>query len=168
MGACSPCSIIFHVLSLLQVGLAVAICIIVGVKLQDVSFNSDNLTFSYSCLLGSDYGSSSLCTYTYAVAGISLAVSALVSLVQCCTCNLCGLGKIIDVILAAFGTAWWAIASGVIASNVSDTITGVDPAAVASVQSWRDAIPIMCYVETGLFAGMFVSGLFRCCSCCRG
>lgn len=80
--------------------------------------------------------------YTYAVAGISLAVSALVSLIQvgeaqghdpvpyallppaarascpaahralpsapaqCCTCNMCGLGKAFDVILAAFGTAW--------------------------------------------------------------
>lgn len=33
-----------------QVALAVAICIIVGVKLQDVSYDSGN--FNYSCLLG--------------------------------------------------------------------------------------------------------------------
>jgi len=98
-----------------QVALAITICIIIGVKLQDVSYDSG--TFNYSCLLGTDYGSSSLCTvserhhqctscshsqcsclgrqrltvvsllpgtlqYTYAVAGISLAVSALVSLIQ--------------------------------------------------------------------------------------
>lgn len=25
---------------------------------------------------------------------------------QCCTCNMCGLGKAFDVILAAFATAW--------------------------------------------------------------
>lgn len=62
----------------------------------------------------------------------------------------------------------WAIASGVIGSNTSDSIPGVSAEAAASVQSWRDAVPIMCYVETGLFAGMFVSGLFRCCNCCRG
>ncbi|KAI7840265.1 hypothetical protein COHA_006047 [Chlorella ohadii] len=161
MGACSPCNILFHVLSLLQVALAITICIIVGVKLQDVSYDSGN--FNYSCLLGTDYGSSSLCTYTYAVAGISLAVSALVSLIQCCTCNMCGLGKAFDVILAAFGTAWWAIASGVIAHNVA---SGSIPATADSVQSWRESIPILCYVETGLFAGMFCSGLFRCCDCC--
>lgn len=43
-----------------QVALAITICIIVGVKLQDVSYDSGN--FNYSCLLGTDYGSSSLCT----------------------------------------------------------------------------------------------------------
>lgn len=63
-------------------------------------------------------------------------------------------------------TSRWAIASGVIAHNASGTIPGVDPATADSVQSWRDAIPILCYVETGLFAGMFCSGLFRCCDCC--
>ena len=35
-----------------QVALAVAICIIVGVKLQDVSYDSGNFSFNYSCLLG--------------------------------------------------------------------------------------------------------------------
>lgn len=61
---------------------------------------------SYQCLLGADYGSSSLCTYTFVVAGVSLAVSAAASLLLCCTCNLCGLGKIVDVIVAAFGAIW--------------------------------------------------------------
>lgn len=32
--------------------------------------------------------------------------SPLLAHVQCCTCNMCGLGKAFDVILAAFGTAW--------------------------------------------------------------
>ena len=57
----------------------------------------------------------------------------------------------------------WAIASGVIAHNVA---SGSIPATADSVQSWRESIPILCYVETGLFAGMFCSGLFRCCDCC--
>ena len=50
-----------------QVALAVAICIIVGVKLQDVSVESGTLNFNYSCLLGTSYGSSSLCTVRVAV-----------------------------------------------------------------------------------------------------
>jgi len=41
------------------------------------------------------------------VCGISIAVSAAVSLLQCCTCNLCGLGNILDILLAAAGTVWW-------------------------------------------------------------
>lgn len=49
------------------------------------------------------------CRYTYVVVGVSLAVSLAVSLLQCLTCNLCGLGKILDILLAAFGTVWWAL-----------------------------------------------------------
>lgn len=46
------------------------------------------------------------CSYAYVVVGVSLAVSLAVSLLQCLTCNLCGLGKILDILLAAFGTVW--------------------------------------------------------------
>ncbi len=45
-------------------------------------------------------------SYAYVVVGVSLAVSLAVSLLQCLTCNLCGLGKILDILLAAFGTVW--------------------------------------------------------------
>lgn len=44
--------------------------------------------------------------YVYAVCGISLVVSSIISIVQCCTCNLCGLGKILDLLFAGFGLVW--------------------------------------------------------------
>ena len=40
------------------------------------------------------------------VVGVSLAVSLAISLLQCCTCNMCGLGKFFDPVLGIFGTAW--------------------------------------------------------------
>ena len=45
----------------------------------------------------------------YVVCGVSLAVSAVVTLLECCTCNLCGLGKVLDVIVAGFGAVWWVL-----------------------------------------------------------
>lgn len=162
---------------------------------------------SYQCLLGQDYMSSSLCTYTFVVCGVSLVVSAVISMIQCCTCNLCGLGKILDVLvsfhvrgeppcgciaghacqspvstastdwlapldcaclqLGALGTIWWAVASGVIGSNAMDPLGGTaQVTASSSVNTARDAVPIMCWVETGIFGAMLLSSLFRVCNCC--
>ncbi|KAL4458431.1 hypothetical protein ABPG75_013296 [Micractinium tetrahymenae] len=165
MGACSPCNILFHVFSICTSILAILIAILVSVKLMDVSVSVDgtNVSYNYSCLLGTDYGSSSLCTYTYVVIGVSLAVSLAVSLLQCLTCNLCGLGNILDILLAAFGTVWWAVASGVIASHANDPLPPSAQPASDSVSTARDAVPIMTYIEVGLFAAMFVSSIFRCC-----
>lgn len=47
----------------------------------------------------------------FVVAGISVIVSLLISLVQCVTCHLCGIGGVLDVIFAAAGTAWWVVVS---------------------------------------------------------
>ena len=86
-------------LPIVQVLLAIAIIVVVAVQLVDVGV--DGTSYSYSCLLGQDYLSTSLCTYTFVVCGVSLVVSSLISIIQCCTCNLCGLGKILDVLVGA-------------------------------------------------------------------
>jgi hypothetical protein len=86
-------------LPIVQVLLAIAIIVVVAVQLVDVGV--DGTSYSYSCLLGQDYLSTSLCTYTFVVCGVSLVVSSLISIIQCCTCNLCGLGKILDVLVRA-------------------------------------------------------------------
>ena len=67
----------------------------VAVKLQNTSVtypisNSLTPTIEVTCALGTSVSSGSLCSYVYAVAGVSLLVSFVISLVQCCTCNLCG------------------------------------------------------------------------------
>lgn len=165
MGGCTPCNILFHITAFLQVVLAIAIVVVVAVQLVDV--NVDGGSYSYSCLLGQDYLSSSLCTYTFVVCGVSLVVSALISLIQCCTCNLCGLGKVLDIVLGAAGAIWWGVASGVIGKNAMDPLSSsVSSTTNSSVDTAREAVPIMCWVETGIFAAMFVTSLFRLCDCC--
>lgn len=77
-----------------------------AIQLQDVTYNEGNNTFTSTCSLGTAVESSSLCVYAYALAGISLGVSFVISLLQCCTCNLCGLGKLLDIIFSVVGTAW--------------------------------------------------------------
>lgn len=60
------------------------------------------------------------------------------------------------------------MASGIIGSNAEDSLpASVDPAKAADVQQWRDAVPIMCWVECGLFCVLVAAGLARACSCCR-
>ncbi|PSC68347.1 mannose-P-dolichol utilization defect 1-like protein 2 [Micractinium conductrix] len=156
MGAASC---IFHVVSFLQVAVAVAIAVVTAVKLVDV--NVEGIDFSYTCLLGQSYGSSSLCTYTFVVCGVSVGVSALVSITKCCTCNLCGLGRVLDILLAAFGAAWWGVASGIIGSNANKGLPASAPSD-GGISAARDAVPIMAYTEVGLFCLMLLTALLSC------
>jgi hypothetical protein len=62
---------------------------------------------------------------------------------------------------------WWAVASGVIGANATDSLTApASQTTSSSVNTARDAVPIMCWVETGIFAAMLLSSLFRMCNCC--
>lgn len=95
---------------------AVAIVVVVATKLSDTQIVAPNLSdglqgsdfqiINSTCTLAEDYKSSSMCNYVYALAGVSIAVSIAISLLQCCTCNLCGLGGVLDLIFAVAGTAW--------------------------------------------------------------
>lgn len=89
-----------------QFVVAVAIVAIVATKLSDVTYS--NAGIYQTCSLGQcgTSCSGSLCNYMYAVAGVSMAVSLGISILQCCTCNLCGLGGILDILFAIAGTAW--------------------------------------------------------------
>jgi hypothetical protein len=69
--------------------------------------------------------------------------------------------------LGALGTVWWAVASGVIGKNAMDPLAGEADATVSSsVNTARDAVPIMCWIETGIFGVMLLSSIFRVCNCC--
>lgn len=230
-----------------QIVLAIAIIVVVAVQLVDVNVDGTDFTYSCllgqdylsrsvsapdsraeencnRCPSSSPPENlmapscSSLCTYTFVVCGVSLLVSSVISIIQCCTCNLCGLGRILDVIvsgggacccdcgpgrcggrrlprsasdvgrgcscrrrlegnlcdspptlpnpnaqLGALGTVWWAVASGVIGKNAMDPS---DAPTSSSVNTARDAVPIMCWIETGIFGVMLLSSIFRVCNCC--
>lgn len=149
----------------MQVILAVIIVALVATKLDDVtvSVKGTDVEVQSACSLGTSLDSSSLCVYVYVVVGISLLVSLIISILQCCTCNLCGLGKFLDVVFAAAGTVWWVIAAGVVQANVNDA-QNLD----LSLNNYRVAVVAMMWIEVGLFVLMVVSGLFRACSCLGG
>ena len=87
----------------------------------------------------------------YVVIGVSLVVSAAISLVQCLTCNLCGLGKFLDMIFAGVGFVWWLVAAGVVQHNVNDA-PGLD----GSMQDYRNATVGMMWAEVSLRTGAVV------------
>lgn len=153
----------------LQVALAVAIIVVVAVKLDGVKLFSFDISFgdkepavakaAPSCLLGTSVHSASLCTYTYITASVSLAASFLISLLQCCTCNLCGLGKVLDVFVAILGSIWWAVSAAVVQVHIDNA-----PAAGSNaVHNWRTATMAMMWTELALFVILTVAGTLRAC-----
>ncbi|KFM25001.1 hypothetical protein F751_1880 [Auxenochlorella protothecoides] len=151
------CTIVHHVAAFVQIALAVAIAVIVGIKLfrVDVSGDGEDPTVTSTCLLGEDYNNENLCVYVFAVVGVSVLVSFVISLVQCCTCHLCGLGAILDTIFAAAGTAWWIIASSIVTKNSNDSDLPED--------GWRRTTVALMWTEVGVFAVLLISSVIRPC-----
>lgn len=142
-----------------QVVLAIAIICVVAVKLSNTnvttSVSGEPVTIEFTCALGTSVSSGSLCSYVYAVAGISLLVSFCISIIQCCTCNLCGLGKFLDLLFAIAGTVWWVIASPVVQTNVNNAAGDSQ-----SLQNYRDAVVIMMWAEVSIGRDFIVQPLF--------
>lgn len=92
---------------LLVAGLIIGL---VATKLNSIKlgFDAQNLSASMqdTCLLGSAPNGVNLCYVAYGFSGVSILASGALSLLMCCTCNLCGLGFLLDTIFAAAGTAW--------------------------------------------------------------
>jgi hypothetical protein len=55
-----------------------------------------------------------LCYVAYGFSGVSVLATGALSLLQCCTCNACGLGFLLDTVFAAAGAGWWALAGVVL------------------------------------------------------
>jgi hypothetical protein len=139
-----------------QVVLAAVIIALVATKLDDVQWENGELTATKAtCALGSSFNSASLCVYTYIVAAVSIGVGLVLALLMCATCNLCGVGKHLNVFVAALGTVWWAIAGALVQKNLNSASTA---ASVVSIMIW---------IQAGLFGAMLVAAIFWACGCCR-
>lgn len=93
-----------------QVAGAGAVAGITALKLQKVTVDSSGVSLGASCYLWDQAGQSNpnqACVYAYTVAGVSLAAALAVSLLQCFTCNLCGLGDWADALFEGAAAAWW-------------------------------------------------------------
>ncbi|GFR48903.1 hypothetical protein Agub_g10852 [Astrephomene gubernaculifera] len=156
--------------SLLKVFLATAIIVVVTLKLYNVDFKVAGLSnpLHAECLLSGDVRGANVCLYTYAVCGLSLLVSMLLSTLMCFTCNCCGLGGWLEFIVACFQSAWWIIASIVLAKKVKDS----NDLGLAN-EGWRDAVVVMTWtcaalaLVTALVCLVDACKCLReCCSCC--
>lgn len=132
----------------LQVCAAVAIIVITATKFsnfQDVTAAGNDLvsvTINQSCALGQFSTGWSMCTYSYVVAGVSLAASLVLSLLLCITCNCCGIGGVLDAVFAAIGIAWWVIGAILLTQRSSSP---------AQLADWRVALIALAWACVALF-----------------
>ncbi|KAK9832723.1 hypothetical protein WJX81_003906 [Elliptochloris bilobata] len=156
------------IVSLLQLGCAVAIVLITYFKLSHITNFGVNLgQRSYSsqgvCYLDTDTTNTHLCVYAYFVAGVSMLATILFSMLLCCTCNFCGCGEIFEFIFAGLGTAWWAVASVVLMQK-----SFVANNANIPMQDWRTVEWIVSWAACGLFGLLAILSLFRSFAMCCG
>jgi hypothetical protein len=168
--------------------LALIIVIYVSIKLVDISF--DGVDYEFYCLLGTNENlytfSSNNCLMLQILSGLTIGVGLLVGIIQCYTCNLCGLGGILDGIFSLLGAGSWGYAAGVINTAVNSNgelrtkyesgvslpgpanlLQNVDVSLLNddynSVVNQRDATRIMCWIEFGLFCFLLFASLLKCC-----
>ncbi|GAX76124.1 hypothetical protein CEUSTIGMA_g3567.t1 [Chlamydomonas eustigma] len=166
-----------------KIACAAAIIAIVAVKLTNISTNSlnvngTNVSFNNSatmeCVLGTDLKDHSLCTVAFAVSGISIALSFAVAILLCCTCNLCGLGPVLELAFAFVGTLMWLATSIVMTKNVQGTSYSLSSFSVSMPQeNWRTTVVALTWTEFGLFLFIFfvymvkiLSAACGCFTCC--
>mmetsp|Transcript_39153 Transcript_39153/g.116458 ORF Transcript_39153/g.116458 Transcript_39153/m.116458 type:complete len:183 (-) Transcript_39153:119-667(-) len=171
MGCCGRfiVAIISIILECIKVGVAVAIIVITALHLADYNIVNDVLVST--CVLA-DTGDDSICNYAYAVGGLSLALSLALSILLCFTCNLCGLGPILECCFNGVGAVWWLIAALIFSAYVSEA-NKRDPPFAPDVENWRTSIPILAWIGFAAFTLMFmiyigkiIAKCCECCSCC--
>lgn len=159
-------------LLLLQLACAASIIVITALKLHNFNVSWDKNTWNSdvknTCLLGTMSNGANLCYFAYMAGGISIVATGALSILQCCTCYLCGLGTILDAVFAAAGTFLWAIA-GIIFNeyNKAPAVTN------APLPQWRLSITVLSFSACALFGVMALAAVYSmltacCCSCCGG
>lgn len=158
--------------SLLMLGQLAVAGLIIGLtaaKLNKMSigFDPSNLSAKVSdtCLLGTGPNNVNLCYAAYGFAGVSVLATGALSLLLCCTCNLCGLGFLLDVVFSLAGTAWWALAG--VLFNYYTQQPEIAALPQAQIRKW---IVLLCWVGCGCFGAALLVNLYRllarCCACC--
>ncbi|KIZ03763.1 hypothetical protein MNEG_4198 [Monoraphidium neglectum] len=119
------------------------------------------------CLLGTTTRGADACRLAYIFGGVSILATLGLGLLLVLTCNLCGVGAVLDAMFALAGAAWWATA-GMVFTGVSrrpDVQKLPFPAR-------RDWAVLLCWLGFALFAAAFVTNLVRvylkCCGEERG
>lgn len=152
-----------------QLAVAAVIIYLVASKLNTIHVGVEGYSAQVTdtCLLGKTTNGASLCIVAYAFSAGSLLGTLALSILLCCTCNLCGLGFLLDTIFALAGTVWWA-AAGLVFGYYNK-----QPAIAQLPQSQaRRWVYILSWVGCAAFGLTFLVRLYQMlsavCSCCGG
>ncbi|KAI8470263.1 MAG: hypothetical protein J3K34DRAFT_521497 [Monoraphidium minutum] len=164
-------SVITSILMVGQLAVAGLIIGLTATKLNSIKLGLDvaklDANITDTCLMGTGPNGVNLCYVAYGFSGVSVLATAALGLLLCCTCNLCGLGKLLDTLFALAGAAWWAIAGVVFNFYTKQPEIAALPQGQA-----RGWIIILCWIGCALFAAAFLVNLFSllsaCCRCCGG
>ena len=192
MRACA--NILAGITSLCISLMALFLVIWVSIKLTDISFNG--LDYEFQCLLGTNENrytfTSNNCLMLQILSGLTIGVGFVIGIIQCFTCNLCGLGGVLDGLFALLGAGAWGYAAGVLqtavdsngnlagelaanqnpdivntALNAAMSAAGVGASELGSdydtVLSQRTTTGILTWVEFGLFCFLLLLTLLKCC-----
>jgi hypothetical protein len=182
-------NILAAIVSLCVSLLALIIVIFVSIKLTDVTF--DGFDYNFECLLGTNTSvntfTSNNCLMLQILSGLTIGLGLLIGIIQCYTCNLCGLGGILDGIFALCGAGAWGYAGGVLqtaidsngnlreeyretgglSSVVNPSLDNINPEELTddydTTLNQRRAVSIMTWIEFGFFCFLVLASLFKCC-----
>lgn len=164
------------IVALLQIGCCIAIICIVAIHLDDASLEFDFSSFSNfinyteaSCLLGNSWNGGSLCNYAYAVCAISIATMLCLALLLLITCNCCGFGKFMELLVAACGLAWWIICSIILTEQINDSPSLDNLVNGNTLSNYRTAVEALSWTSVGLFGVLCILHLvYIFIDCCGG
>ncbi|GBF97431.1 hypothetical protein Rsub_09597 [Raphidocelis subcapitata] len=150
-------------LSVLQLGTALAIVAIIALHLAGVEWQRpQTLLSSTTCLLSQD-GGTALCYYAYALGAVSVLFTLAIGLLQVCTCNACGCGAGMDTVMAVLAAGWWVVGAFLLSTNSTRA-----NAAGLPKREWRETVAWLTWITAGLFGAMFAVHASRLLSkCCR-
>ncbi|GIL79709.1 hypothetical protein Vretimale_12360 [Volvox reticuliferus] len=166
------------IMSILRVGLALAIIIITAKQLYHISFylsvNDQLIRYEGECLMAGSVHGEDVCSYTYAVCGLSLLLSLITSILLCITCDMCGAGSWLEFVVEGFQTAWWIVAGIVISKKVKDSNdVRLEGDAKMPKTEWRNAVAVMTWVAALLslliafvYLTESLAALAKCLGCC--
>lgn len=163
---CAPARVYMHVLTALQIAVAVGVIVVVATGLsvtQEVPVAEGQPPASTSVCLATTR-SANLCNYAYWAAGISILVSLMISVMNLCCPrrrNACCLS--IESLLALLGALWWT------AAGIAEVILGNEANNEnLSGETYRTVLWILCFVDAALFALSFFTSAVGCCAACCG
>eukprot|EP01025_Chloroclados_australasicus_P038215 TRINITY_DN3919_c0_g1_i1.p2 TRINITY_DN3919_c0_g1~~TRINITY_DN3919_c0_g1_i1.p2 ORF type:complete len:211 (+),score=5.65 TRINITY_DN3919_c0_g1_i1:94-633(+) len=158
--------------SVIQVGVAIAISYTIATKLSHLEFTQDGQIREKACALddtvtGDD---ATLCQLGYVGVGITFGAMLALSILQCCTCDLCGAGWIFDAVLQGVLCAGWVCYASWVTEakkNIESWDEVKDPEwNTVEAEDGRTLVFVLSWVEAGMLGLLALFNIVSGCSCC--